>query len=126
MDALLALLPILVLLLCMIALRWTASSSGMIGAATAICVAILAFGYGTGGIALAGPLLEAVFTAAAILWIVFPALAIHEVQTRSGASARIGRWLATISDKPAVLVLILAWFLPSYWRALPGSVRRWP
>lgn len=110
MAAFLALLPIFVLLLCMIALRWTASSSGMAGAATAIGVAILAFGYGAGGMDLAGPLFEAVFASATILWIVFPALAIHEVQTRSGASACIGRWLATISDKPVVLVLILAWF----------------
>jgi lactate permease len=62
------------------------------------------------GIDLVGPLLEAGFTAATILWIVFPALALHEVQTRSGASERIGTWLTSVSDRPAILVLILAWF----------------
>lgn len=110
MAELLALLPILLLLLCMTALGWSAASSGMIGAAAAMGLAILAFEYETDGIGLVGPLLEAGFTAATILWIVFPALAIHEVQTRSGASMRISKWLTSISDKPAILVLILAWF----------------
>lgn len=110
MAELLALLPILLLLLCMTALGWSAAWSGMIGAAAALGVAILAFGYETDGIGFVGPLLEACFTAATILWIVFPALALHEVQTRSDASVRIGDWLSSISDKPVILVLILAWF----------------
>lgn len=110
MAELLALLPILLLLLCMTGLGWSAAWSGMIGAAAAVGLAIFAFDYGTDGIDLVGPLLEAGFTAATILWIVFPALAIHEVQTRSGASERVGHWLTSISDKPVILVLILAWF----------------
>lgn len=110
MADLLALLPILLLLLCMTGLGWSTARSGLIGAAAATGVAIFAFDYGTDGIDLVGPLLEAGFTAATILWIVFPALAIHEVQTRSGASERVGQWLISISDKPVILVLILAWF----------------
>ena len=110
MAELFALLPILLLLLCMTVLGWSAVWSGMIGAAAAMGLAIFAFEYETDGIGLVGPLLEAGFTAATILWIVFPALAIHEVQTRSGASERVGQWLTSISDKPVILVLILAWF----------------
>lgn len=110
MAELFALLPILLLLLCMTVLGWSAVWSGMIGAAAAMGLAIFAFEYETDGIGLVGPLLEAGFTAATILWIVYPALAIHEVQTRSGASERVGQWLTSISDKPVILVLILAWF----------------
>lgn len=110
MAELLALLPILLLLFCMTVIGWSAAWSGMVSAVVAIAVAILAFGYEAEGIALAGPLLEAGFTAATILWIVYPALALHELQMRSGASERIGTWLTSISDKPEVLVLILAWF----------------
>jgi lactate permease len=106
----LALLPILLLLLCMTVLGWSAARSGMIGAIAATGLAMIAFDYGTDGIDLAGPVLEAGFTTATILWIVFPALALHEVQTRSGASQRIGTWLTSVSDRPAILVLILAWF----------------
>jgi len=110
MVELLALLPILLLLLCMTGLGWSAAWSGMIGAVAAAGLAIFAFDYGTDGIGLVGPLLEAGFMAATILWIVFPALAIYEMQTRSGASERVGQWLTSISDKPVILVLILAWF----------------
>jgi lactate permease len=110
MAELLAPLPILLLLICMTALGWSAASSGLIGAAATMALAILAFGYETDGISLVGPLLEAGFTAATILWIIFPALALHEVQTRSGASERIGSWLTTLSDRPEILALILAWF----------------
>lgn len=110
MAELLALLPILLLLFCMAGLGWSATRSGMFGAAAAMGLAIFAFGYEVEGIRLAGPLLESLFTAATILWIVFPALALHEMQTRSGAALRIGEWLTSISDNPAILVLILAWF----------------
>ena len=106
----LALLPILLLLLCMTVLGWSAARSGMIGAAAAAGLSVLAFDYGTRGFDFVGPVFEAGFTAIAILWIVFPALALHEIQTRSGASERIGTWLASVSDKPEILVLILAWF----------------
>jgi lactate permease len=105
-----ALLPILVLLICMIGLGWTAAKAGAASAATGIVLAITVFGYATDAVSLSGPLLEAGFTAATILWIVFPALALHEFQTRSGASARIGGWLTTISGRREVLALVLAWF----------------
>ncbi|MCL6252342.1 L-lactate permease [Altererythrobacter sp. KTW20L] len=110
MEQALALVPILVLLVGMIGLGWTAARAGMAAAAVGIVLAITTFGFGTGYVALAGPLLEALFTAATILWIVFPALALYEFQTRSGAAARMGAWLATFSGKREVLALILAWF----------------
>ncbi|NTZ44006.1 L-lactate permease [Altererythrobacter sp. SALINAS58] len=110
MMQLLALLPILILLIGMIGLGWTAAKAGLAGAATAIALAIIAFDYGTDPASLLGPLLEAGFTAATILWIVFPALALYEFQTRSGASQQIGDWLASVSDRREVQALVLAWF----------------
>ncbi|MGP9814236.1 L-lactate permease [Rhodopseudomonas sp. NSM] len=110
MAELLALLPILILLVCMIGLGWTAARSGMISAAAGLAVAAWAFQPAPGLMSVAGPLAEAAFTAATILWIIFPALALHEFQMRSGASDRIGSWLVSISDKREVLALLLAWF----------------
>lgn len=110
MAALLALLPTGLLLLCMAVLGWSAARSGLISAAAAVVIAVLAFGYVPDKVSLAGPLLEAAFITATILWIVFPALALYEVQARSGASERLGIWLASVSDKPQVTVIILAWF----------------
>ncbi|WP_338243766.1 L-lactate permease [Aurantiacibacter hainanensis] len=110
MMPLLALLPILILLIGMIGLGWTAAQAGMAGATTAVALAILVFDYGTDPASLSGPLLEAGFSAATILWIVFPALALYEFQTRSGASQQIGVWLASVSDRREVQALMLAWF----------------
>ncbi len=110
MAEFLALLPILMLMFCMIVLGWSAARSGMIGAAAGLGVAVLAFELPLGLVSFAGPVLEASFLTATILWIVFPALAIHEFQLRSGASERIGVWLVSISAHPQVLALLLAWF----------------
>ena len=111
MTELLALLPILILTLCMVGLGWSAASAGMAGAAMAILVAVVTFDYATDLIALAGPLLEAGFTAATILWIIFPALALHELQTSTGAAERMSLSLASITNDPIARMLILAWFL---------------
>jgi lactate permease len=111
MTELLALLPILILTLCMVGLGWSAASAGMAGAAMAILVAVVTFDYATDLIALAGPLLEAGITAATILWIIFPALALHELQTSTGAAARMSLSLASITNEPIARLLILAWFM---------------
>lgn len=111
MAVLFALLPILLLMFCMIGLGWSAARSGFLSALAGIGVAIFAFDLEPAGASLAGPVLEAGFMAATILWIVFPALALHELQMRSGAAERIGGWLGTMSTRPQILALLLAWFL---------------
>lgn len=106
----LALVPILLMLFCMAALGWSAARAGMVGAAAVIGVGNFLFGYELSFLNLVGPLLEAASTAVTILWIIYPALVLHEFQQRTGASERIGVWLTSISDRPQVRVLILAWF----------------
>lgn len=106
----LALVPILLMLFCMAVLGWSAARAGMVGAAAVIGVGNALFGYQLNIPNIAGPLLEAVFTAATILWIIYPALVLHEFQQRTGASERIGIWLTSISDRPQVRVVVLAWF----------------
>jgi lactate permease len=103
-----ALIPILVLMVGMIQLGWSAARAGLAAAIVGIILAITTSGYDAA--ALFGTVLEALFLAATILWIVFPALAVYEFQTRSGAAARMGAWLATVSGRREVLALVLAWF----------------
>lgn len=110
MTALAALAPILILLGCMAGLGWTAARSGLAAAIAGIAIAIVVFGMDFRVPALAGPILEAAFISATILWILFPALAIHELQERTSASRRIGSWLGSLSDSPQVIALLLAWF----------------
>ena len=51
-----------------------------------------------------GALAEAVFTSAAILWIIIPALAIHQMQVASGAIGIIERALGRVTGQATVTV----------------------
>lgn len=124
METFLALLPVLLLLGLLLGAQWSAAKAGMASAGAAAIIAVLGFGYGTDGaglsIALAGPLLEAIFTALTIIWIVFPALAIHDFQTRSGATSLIGEWLTGLTDDPRVVALLVAWFFALFLEGAAG------
>jgi len=114
MPVLLALLPILLFAALLVLARWSAAAAGLAGAACALAVAMLAFGLGQNpdGFtpALLGPLAEAGFSTATILLIVFGALCIHEFQSRSGAVAVFGQWLASFGGDRRVTALFVAWF----------------
>jgi len=92
-----ALLPIGLIVGLMVGRRWAAAPAGLVGLAAALPVALLVFGWrgpdAAGGVgwALAGVGAEAGFSALTILWIVFPALCIHELQLASGATETLRR-----------------------------------
>jgi len=113
MNALLAFLPLGVLLGLMAGLGWSAARAGLLAAGVAAWVMV------AGGVVpaapeaalvLTGSALEAAFTTALILLIVYPALALHEVQARSGAVAVLAEWLTALSARREVAGLVLAWF----------------
>jgi lactate permease len=117
MQALLAALPLLLILVAMLAWRWSAARAGVTGLALTLLIAWFGFGYGTQvlpdlGIARAtgGALAEALFIAATILWIVFPALCIHELQLRTGAIDVMRMAMGRLSDDPRIVALLVAWF----------------
>lgn len=113
----LAALPIMTILVLMVWLRWSAARAGSIGLLLALAIAWLGFGYGSlvlpelgVGIATAGALGEALFLALTILWIIFPALCIHELQSRTGAIDVLREAMARLSDDPRIVALLVAWF----------------
>lgn len=125
MAALAALLPVLLILGLMVGLRWPAAPAGLAGLAAALPVALLGFGWtgaeGAGlGLSLAGIAAEAGFTALTILWIVFPALWLHELQLASGATATLRAALARLSDDPRILALLIAWFFALFAEGAAG------
>ena len=78
-KALLAALPILIILLLMLAARWSAASAGAIGLLAAVVLAWGVFGYGQSGYNNIGPaaaaggvLAEAAFTAGLFCGLFFP------------------------------------------------------
>ena len=116
----LALLPFIAFVVLLVGLRRSAAEAGVWSAAGGLAIAVLVFDYPLNSLALAGPALEAVFTSATILWIIFPALCIYEYQLRTGATAEIGRWLASVSTKPQIHALLLAWFFGLFLEGAAG------
>jgi len=116
LQPLAALLPIVLIVVLMVGARRSAAVAGLAGLAAALPVALLVFGWrgpeAAGGIAgaLAGVAAEAGFTALTILWIVFPALWIHEFQLASGGTGTLRRGLARLSADPRIAVILVAWF----------------
>ncbi|MFN3943439.1 MAG: L-lactate permease [Allosphingosinicella sp.] len=122
MAAMLALLPIALLVGLMAGLRWSAAVAGLVCALVTAVVAILGFGHGADGLApaLLGPAAEAAFTALSIVWIVFGALALHEYQLRGGGIAALGRWLAGFGGDRRVAALLVAWFFALFLEGAAG------
>lgn len=113
----LAALPIVLVLALMIGLRWSAARAGIFGLALALLLAWNVYGLGRHTLpglgpagAAVGALAEALFTALTILWIVFPALCIHELQSRTGALDVLRAAMGRISGDPRILALLVAWF----------------
>lgn len=127
MLAALASLPIGIVVIAMAGLHWRAANAGLLGLAVALLLGLTVFGLGQEGLAGIGPvratggaMLEALFTTATILWIIFPALCIYEVQQRSGAFDVIRGALARLSDDPRILVLLVAWFFGLFMEGVAG------
>lgn len=100
----------------MLGLRASAARAGVLGCAVAFAVAYLAFGYGTERVPLGvvtatlGVFAEALFATATILWIILPALCIHNLQLRTAQVEVLQRALAGLSGDPRVTALLVAWF----------------
>ncbi len=117
MSALLAALPILLVLVLMLGLGWPASRAGIAGASLALGVALFGYGLGTEvlpDVGVVGSVLgvaaEATFTSATILWIILPALAIYHLQVATGGTDVLRVALGRLSDDPRILALLIAWF----------------
>jgi lactate permease len=127
MRALLATIPIGLVVLTMVVWHWRAASAGLLGLAAALVVAVVGFGLGahthaviglTG--AAAGAMLEALFVTVTILWIVFPALCVYEMQARSGAFETIKQGLTRLTQDPRLLALLVAWFFALFMEGVAG------
>jgi lactate permease len=117
LHVLLAATPILLILILMLGAQWAAGRAGLAGLVVTLGVAWGVFGYGTRALsdlgvvrATGGALAEAVFIALTILWIIFPALCIHELQLRTGAVDVLRGAMGRLSDDPRIVAILVAWF----------------
>jgi len=122
MLALAAATPLALLLGLMLGLGWAAWRAG----AAALLLALGLLLAGLPGLPawspslLLGVLAEALFLALGILWILWPALALHELQQRSGALDTLRQALPRLCPEPAVRALLLAWFLALFFEGAAG------
>jgi lactate permease len=123
----LAVLPILAILVLMVGRGWSAARAGAVGAALALIIAFVGFGFGrrpaleTGaGNAVLGVAAEAVFTSLTILWIIFPALCIYHLQTSSGAIEVLRDALGRITRDPRIFLILIAWFFALFLEGAAG------
>jgi lactate permease len=121
-----ALLPILLIVLLMVGAGRGAVAAGLAGLGVALPVALLVFGWqgppaagGAGG-ALAGVIAEAGFSALTIMWIILPALWLHEMQLASGATETLRRALTSLSPDRRVTALLVAWFFALFSEGAAG------
>ncbi|WP_084106570.1 L-lactate permease [Demequina sp. NBRC 110056] len=116
MLTLLASLPILAILLLMVVAKWSAVLAGTAAALGAIVLAITAFEFGgeddpfsqLEGII--GVLARAGWVALTVMLIIGPALGIHHLQQRTGATSALEAGLSRITPDPRVAALLIVWF----------------
>ena len=116
MLTLLAALPILAILLLMVVAKWSAALAGATAAFGAMVLALSAFGFGGEGDpftaveGVVGVLARAGWVALTVMAIIGPALGIHHLQQRTGATAALEAGLARITPDPRVAALLIVWF----------------
>ena len=122
-----ALAPIVLILVLMLGLRWPAARAGLAALALAVVLAQAVFGFG-GAAAASGPVIAAYtgvlaeggFLSLTILWIPWPALALHRLQQDSGAIDTLRGGLARLTAQPALQALLVGWLLALFFEGAAG------
>lgn len=116
--------PIAAILGLMLALGWSAARAGLAGLALTALIAVPVFGFGSAAPGLVASTLgvasEGGFIAATILWILWPALALHEHQQRSGAIDVLRKGLGRLSDQRPLQALLVGWFVALFFEGAAG------
>jgi lactate permease len=127
MAVVLAAAPIIVVLVALGILRWSAAVAGAAAFLIALVLSLVAFDLTAGvaapisqAAAAAGALGEALHSAATILWIIFPALSIYELQRRTGAIDRIRKALVGLTDDRRIQAILIAWFFGLFMEGAAG------
>jgi len=123
-PALLGVAPLLVLLLLMLGLRWSALRAGLVALALASCLALAVFEPGGGEVgfrvAALGIAAEGAFLALGIGLILLPALALHALQQRTGALAVLQAAMGPLAGARSRQGLLVGWLFAAFLEAAAG------
>jgi lactate permease len=114
----LALLPIVVLLVLMVQLRWTAPQAGPMGMFAAAAIALLVFRTPWETLAVAGA--KGVWDAVFILYVVWPALLLYQVTDQAGGYDALRQGITRFSRNELFIVLALGWVFSSFLQGIAG------
>lgn len=122
MTAILAALPLVLVLAAMGWARLSAARAGALGLGVALFLVVAAFAPRDGGtvLTLTGAGAEALWSTATILWIVLPALALYEYQARVGALDRIRDALTGLTANRRIQAILIAWFFGLFMEGAAG------
>jgi len=121
-----ALAPVLLVLVLMTVLGWSAARAGLVTAAVTLVLALSVFGFGGEGArvgvaaSVAGVLAEAGFIALTVIGIIGPALGIHYLQRSTGAAARLRQALGVLHPDPRLGAILVAWFFALFLEGAAG------
>jgi lactate permease len=125
-QAVLASAPIALVLVLMVGLGWSAVRAGSAAGLLAVVLAVGVFDFG-GPAAAYGPAAgivglaaEAAWTTLTVVAIIGPALAVHHLQQRTGATEVLRAGLARLSPDPRVAALLVAWFFTLFLEGAAG------
>jgi lactate permease len=114
----LALVPLIVLLVLLVGLRWKAPEAGPIGLLAAALVALLAYQAPWETLAVAGA--KGVWDGIFILYVIWPALLLYRVAERAGAFVALREGIERFSNNELFLVLAFGWVFASFLQGITG------
>lgn len=118
MAILLASVPILLILVLMVGLRWGAARAGAAGYLTALLIAIFYFGAGPQLLAVAHS--KALLLALDVLLIIWAAFLLYRVADEAGAIRVIGDALPHLTADRGMQALIIGWAFASFLQGVGG------
>jgi lactate permease len=118
MTFLMALIPILLILILMLGLRWGAVNASIVGYLTALVIAV--FYFGSGGELLAYAHLKALLSSLDVLLIIWAAFLFYRVTDEAGAIAKLGEALPHLTADRGMQALVIGWGFASFLQGVGG------
>jgi lactate permease len=117
-SMLLASLPILVILVLMVGLRWGAARAGAAGYLTALAIAMAFFGAGANLLAFAHA--KALVLTFDVLYIIWAAFLLYRVADEAGAIKTIGEALPSLTQDKGMQAILIGWVFASFLQGAGG------
>ncbi|AHY48335.1 L-lactate permease (plasmid) [Rubrobacter radiotolerans] len=114
----LAAAPIIILLVLLVGLRWSATEAAPVGMFVAAAIALIAFESPWETVAVAGG--KGIWDAIFILLVVWPALLLYRVGERAGAFNALREGIEKFSRNELFLVLAFGWVFASFLQGIAG------